>query len=131
MNATNFTRRSLLKAGMALGAAALLGIRLSSKAAAAITELRFFMQKRLDGVYGADNTFAIRASQDNAQVQALYATYLREPGSHKSHELLHMRFTDRSAGLKRLSAEGKLNNTGADAFQEATYPYEWLSRRKA
>ena len=37
MNAATFTRRSLLKAGMALGVAALTGIRLTSKAAAAVS----------------------------------------------------------------------------------------------
>lgn len=131
MKAAIFTRRSLLKAGMALSLAALLGIRLSSKAAAAITELKSYMQKRLDGVYNADKAFAVRASQDNAQVRTLYREYLGAPGSHKSHELLHMRFTDRSAGLKRLRAEGKLKNAGAADFQETGYPYEWIGRKTA
>jgi ferredoxin hydrogenase small subunit len=127
VNAVTFTRRSLLKAGMALGIAALFSLRLTSKAAAAVTELKSFMQKRLDGVYNADCAFAVRASQDNTQVQALYADFLHEPGSHKAHELLHMHFIDRSSGVKRLQAEGKTANRGADEFRDPTYPYEWVS----
>ncbi|MDR1685487.1 MAG: iron hydrogenase small subunit [Desulfovibrio sp.] len=127
MYAVTVTRRSLLKAGMVLGLAALFGIRMTSKAAAAVTELKSFMQKRLDGVYKADSAFTVRASQDNAQVQALYADFLHEPGSHKAHELLHMHFIDRSAGVKRLLAEGKTANRGADEFRDPTYPYEWVS----
>jgi ferredoxin hydrogenase small subunit len=127
MNAMTVTRRSMLKAGILLGVAALFGIRLTSKAAAAITELKSFMQKRLDEVYRADRAFTARASQDNAQVQALYGNYLHELGSHKSHALLHMHFTDRSAGIKKLQAEGKTANRGADEFRDPTYPYEWVS----
>jgi ferredoxin hydrogenase small subunit len=127
MNAFVFTRRSMLKAGIVLGVAALSGLRLASKAAAAVTELKSYMQKRLDGVYNADKKFAVRASQDNSQVQALYKNYLGEPGSRRSHELLHMRFIDRSAGVKKLQAEGKTVNRGADEFPDPTYPYEWIS----
>ncbi|MDR2124195.1 MAG: iron hydrogenase small subunit [Desulfovibrio sp.] len=127
MNTVTVTRRCLLKAGMALGLAALFGIRMTSKAAAAVTELKSFMQKRLDGVYGADRAFPARASQDNAQVRALYAEFLHKPGSRKAHDLLHMHFVDRSAGVVKLQAEGKTANRGAGEFPDSTYPYEWVS----
>jgi site-specific recombinase len=126
MTTIPFARRSLVKVGIALGIAALAGIRLTSKAVAAVSELKSEMQRRLDGVYKADKVFVARASQDNAQVQELYKNFLTEPGSHRSHELLHMHFTDRSAVYRKLLSEGKLENPGANEFPDPTYPYEWL-----
>jgi len=56
------------------------------------TEIR---QKRIDGIYTADERMAIRKSHENPAVQALYKEFLGSPLGHKSHELLHTHYTPR------------------------------------
>lgn len=124
MSIANFTRRGFLKAACVATGGTLIGLRLTGKAMAAARQLKDYMMDRINGVYGADAKFKIRASQDNGQVKTLYKDYLHEPLGHKSHELLHTKWTDKSAGLKKLAAEGKYPNPRAKEFDKPTYPYE-------
>ena len=47
----------------------------------------------------------IRKSHENPAVKQIYAEFLGEPLSHKSHELLHTKYVPRSR--KTAKAEGK------------------------
>lgn len=58
-----------------------------NKAYAGAREIKDYMRDRVNAVYGADKTFPKRASQDNAQVKALYDSWLSKPLGHKSEEL--------------------------------------------
>jgi NADH-quinone oxidoreductase subunit G/NADP-reducing hydrogenase subunit HndD len=56
------------------------------------TEIR---QKRIDGTYAADERLAIRKSHENPAITAIYKEFLGQPLGHKSHELLHTKYTPR------------------------------------
>ena len=120
----NITRRFILKSGLALGGAALMGLNLTSAAIAKAKEIKEYMQDRIDSVYKADKAFPVRASQDNKQVQALYKNFLGEPGGTVSHQYLHMHFTDRSKNIKKLRDAGNYPNPRAAEYEGSTYPYE-------
>jgi len=51
--------------------------------------------KRLEGIYGIDENKPLRKSHQNPFIQALYNEYYGEPNGHRSHELLHTRYTPR------------------------------------
>lgn len=101
------TRRSFLKVAGVATAVAVSGINFASTASAAAMD---FIGKRQASVYDADaKIYKIRKSQDNPMIQKIYAKdgFLSEgPCGHKSHELLHTHYTDRSAGLKALRDKG-------------------------
>jgi ferredoxin hydrogenase small subunit len=124
MRIMEFTRRQFLKTGCVACGAVLVGLRWTGKAVAAAKTLKDYMTDRLQSVYNADVIFKYRASQDNPQVIKLYQTWLEKPNSHKAHQFLHMHFTDRSKGVKRLMAEGKYPNPRSKEFEGNTYPYE-------
>lgn len=50
---------------------------------------------RIDSIYKIDKSMPIRKSHLNPEVKALYEEYLKEPNSHKAHELLHTHYTKR------------------------------------
>jgi len=52
-------------------------------------------QKRIDGTYTADEQLAIRKSHENPAITAIYKEFLGQPLGHKSHELLHTKYTPR------------------------------------
>lgn len=54
------------------------------------------LSKRMDVIYKTDKAKVIRKSHENPAVQQLYKDYLKEPASHKAHELLHTVYTDRT-----------------------------------
>ena len=54
------------------------------------------MDKRLGAVYVEDGSLQIRKSHENPAVTALYEEYLGSPNGHRSHDLLHTTYTDRS-----------------------------------
>lgn len=58
------------------------------------------MDNRKDAIYREDKRLPLRKSHENPAVSALYKEYLGEPNGHKSHELLHTTYSDRSALLK-------------------------------
>ncbi|MDR2352089.1 MAG: [FeFe] hydrogenase, group A [Deltaproteobacteria bacterium] len=51
-----------------------------------------FRAKRIAGLYDDDRHLSLRKSHENPEVKALYAEYLKEPGGHLSHKLLHTSF---------------------------------------
>ncbi|HHW43484.1 MAG TPA: 2Fe-2S iron-sulfur cluster binding domain-containing protein [Desulfotomaculum sp.] len=51
--------------------------------------------KRIAGIYHADREMPLRKSHENPAVQVLYREFLGKPLGHKSHELLHTRYTTR------------------------------------
>jgi ferredoxin hydrogenase small subunit len=101
------TRRSFLKAAGMATAVALTGFNFVTTASAAAMD---FVGKRQASVYDADaKVYKIRKSQDNPMIQKIYAKdgFLHDgPCGHKSHELLHTHYFDRSAGLKALRDKG-------------------------
>ncbi len=54
------------------------------------------LKKRYDAIYREDANKAIRKSHENPSIQKLYAEFLGEPCGHKSHELLHTHYFDKS-----------------------------------
>lgn len=56
------------------------------------TEIRL---KRIDATYAEDRGMALRKSHENPAVKDLYDEYLKEPLGHKSHHLLHTKYTKR------------------------------------
>ncbi len=53
-------------------------------------------EKRMAGIYNADQGMVIRKSHENPAVQALYKDFLGEPLGHKSHQLLHTHYMPRN-----------------------------------
>jgi len=58
------------------------------------------MAKRLKAVYEEDKNLPRRKSHENPAVSELYKQFLGEPNGHKSHELLHTHYFNRSDILK-------------------------------
>jgi len=56
------------------------------------TEIR---QKRIDAIYTEDERMVLRKSHENPAVTKLYEEFLEKPLGHKSHELLHTKYTPR------------------------------------
>jgi iron-only hydrogenase group A len=54
-------------------------------------------EARIKAIYDVDKAMTIRKSHENPAVQTLYKEFLGEPLSHKSHELLHTHYIERSA----------------------------------
>ncbi len=51
---------------------------------------------RAAALYEEDRSLPIRKSHENPSIQKLYADFLGEPCGHRSHELLHTHYIDRS-----------------------------------
>ncbi len=127
MSIANITRRGFLKACCILSGGLLLGVRTASKAYAAVKEIKGYMADRINSVYKSDadaSEFPHRASQDNAQVKLMYERYYEKPLSHKAEEDLHTKWYDRSAGIKKLVAEGAYPNKREKEFKNNPYMYE-------
>lgn len=58
------------------------------------------LQKRISQVYSLDEKSVVRKSHENPSIQQVYVEELGEPLEHKSHELLHTTYRDRSAETK-------------------------------
>lgn len=58
-------------------------------------------QKRAEGLYKEDAGLKLRKSHENPDIKKLYAEFLKEPGSHKSHELLHTTYENLFKGSYR------------------------------
>ena len=54
------------------------------------------IKKRLDAIYEEDRNKPIRKSHENPSIIKLYQEFLGEPCGHKSHELLHTHYFDKS-----------------------------------
>jgi iron only hydrogenase large subunit-like protein len=57
------------------------------------------VRARMQALYVIDRDAAVRASHENPAIQRLYAEFLEQPLSHKSHELLHTRYERREPVL--------------------------------
>jgi iron only hydrogenase large subunit-like protein len=53
------------------------------------------VRARMQALYVIDRDASVRASHENPAIQRLYAEFLEQPLSHKSHELLHTRYERR------------------------------------
>ncbi len=53
-------------------------------------------QKRLEAIYREDEGKELRKSHENPDITKLYEEFLGKPLGHKSHELLHTHYTQRS-----------------------------------
>ena len=51
--------------------------------------------ERAKALYSLDEKNTLRFSHENTDVQELYTSYLKEPGSHKAHKLLHTTYVKR------------------------------------
>ncbi len=52
-----------------------------------------YMKVRANALYDEDLSRTYRKSHENKQIQQLYTNFLKEPGSHIAHELLHTHYT--------------------------------------
>ena len=52
--------------------------------------------KRTEAIYREDAGKPIRKSHENPSIKKIYEEYFGEPCSHKSHELLHTHYFDKS-----------------------------------
>ncbi len=51
---------------------------------------------RAKALYDQDAKSAVRKSHENESIQILYNEYLKKPGSHKAHEVLHTTYVERA-----------------------------------
>ena len=109
MNTTvQMTRRTFIRAAGFAAGYAILGFHMTRDAVAAALDFAGLRQK---AVYEADaKLYKSRKSQDNPMVKRLYdkqhGFLAQGPCGHKSHELLHTHYHDRSAGIKALKSVG-------------------------
>jgi NADP-reducing hydrogenase subunit HndD len=54
-----------------------------------------YREKRASALYNNDKAKTIRKSHENPAIIELYSNFLGEPGSHKSHHLLHTSYVSR------------------------------------
>lgn len=54
------------------------------------------VMKRVKALYEIDKKSVTRRSHDNPAIKTLYKEFLKEPGSHTAHTLLHTQYHDRS-----------------------------------
>jgi len=59
------------------------------------------LRKRSEGIYSIDEKQVIRKSHENPSITKIYEVFLGKPLGHKSHELLHTHYTDRSSKQKK------------------------------
>ena len=52
--------------------------------------------KRAAAIYEEDENLPVRKSHENLEVKQIYEDFLGSPNSHKSHELLHTQYIERS-----------------------------------
>lgn len=52
-------------------------------------------EKRIAGIYRADQGLPLRKSHENPVVQQIYSEFLGEPNSHRAHQLLHTHYVKR------------------------------------
>lgn len=62
-----------------------------------IPTCREIRAKRNEAIYREDAGMALRKSHENPEVIQIYQEFLEKPLGHKSHELLHTKYTDRKS----------------------------------
>jgi len=73
--------------------------------------LQTYMQKRASVLYNEDKLKVVRRSHLNKDIQLLYKDYLKEPGSHLAHKLLHTSYNDKREKYPNIHEEGFLNQS--------------------
>ena len=58
--------------------------------------------KRLKALYSEDESKKLRVSHENPALKSLYADFLKDPGGHLAHELLHTHYVPRGIFNERL-----------------------------
>mgnify|MGYP000222964632 CR=1 FL=1 len=125
MSFATVTRRGFLKGACMLSGGILLGIRMTGKAAAAVKAFKEYMGDRINGVYGADKQFSKELPKNNAPSADTVRILSRKPLGHKSEELLHTKWFDKSGALKELTAKGVYPNPRhVKEFVASGYPYD-------
>ncbi len=100
---TTSTRRHFIKVASVTTGFFLLGLNFTKKVYAETVEA---VSDRLRSVYNQDAKMKFRKSQDNPEIKLIYKDFLEHPVSHKSHHLLHTKYTDRSGKIKTLASDG-------------------------
>ncbi|MBQ7617752.1 MAG: iron hydrogenase small subunit [Desulfovibrio sp.] len=124
MNILASTRRCFLKGACLVTGGLLLGVKMTSRAYAAVMGIKTCMQTRIKSVYAADERFPKKASQDNEQVQRMYKEYYKKPLSELAEEELHTKWFNRSKAIEMLKAKGEYPNPRFMEFAKNPYPYE-------
>ena len=124
MSIKSITRRGFLRGCCIVTGGLTMGIHWTNRAVAGVRTIKDYMQDRIASVYREDKSFTHRASQDNVQVQELYKKFLDKPLSEKSHHLLHTKWTDKSAAVRKLNEEGQYPGPRGGEFRYKKYPYE-------
>lgn len=85
------------------------------------SNLEDILEHRLAAIYTLDQRAAVRKSHENPQVVEMYKNFLGAPLSHRSHELLHTTYRDRSNN----SASSSVSSHGpeADAFAKSQHKH--------
>lgn len=124
MSIKSITRRGFLRGCCILTGGLAMSIHWTGRAVAGVRSIKDYMQERIASVYREDKSFVHRASQDNVQVQELYKKFLDKHLSEKSHHLLHTKWTDKSAAVRKLHEEGQYPGPRGGEFRYKKYPYE-------
>lgn len=53
------------------------------------------LERRMKAIYEIDSMKKLRKSHENPYIKKIYDEYLKEPGSHRAHELLHTEYISR------------------------------------
>ena len=56
-----------------------------------VEDREYAIEQRIRGLYSLDRSQTMRKSHENPAIQELYQTFLGEAGSHKAHEILHLK----------------------------------------
>ena len=62
-------------------------------------------RERREALYGMDRESGFRQSHNNPMIKMLYEQFLKAPLSHKSHELLHTAYHDRTLSVRHTMKE--------------------------
>jgi NADP-reducing hydrogenase subunit HndD len=55
------------------------------------------VEERIKAIYALDKSRSVRLSYKNPAIVQIYKEYLKEPGSHRAHELLHTSYAPRES----------------------------------
>lgn len=106
----NISRRSFIKAAGIMTGYAVLSVNVAKEAMAEVMD---FVSRRQNSVYATDansKVYSYRKSQDNPMISKIYDSkkgFLHDgPCGHKSHELLHTHYIDRSEQVQKLKEKG-------------------------
>ncbi len=112
------TRRDFLKISGVISALIVTGIK--SAAHAAQKAVENFLA-RIEAAYAQDAAMPLRKSQDNPQLQSLYADFLGRPLGGMSESLLHTSYTDRSSAVS-VARPGAVRSLPESPVIESVYP---------